>query len=226
MIQATNTEHLEPLEATKPSVTTGWSRATAYGGADYITDGHSLVVTSAIPAAASQRLLAKLTVSWPTRLTRPNQEAIATFVTRVVSNATLTATLLGVAGGQAFLQVGERAAPPQFRQQVLIPAARLAYLVKSDWGRQSENRRPRGPDRVVPGWDFHRPDRAGCPLTRLPTWPAGARAHRLARHLHTRRTQTACLPFNSTAHTTRRPTTRLVCPQPWRICQCFRTAAR
>ena len=130
MIQATNTEHLEPLEATKPSVTTGWSRATAYGGADYITDGHSLVVTSAIPAAASQRLLAKLTVPWPTRLTRPNQEAIATFVTRVVSNATLTATLLGVAGGQAFLQVGERAAPPQFRQQVLIPAARLAYLVQ------------------------------------------------------------------------------------------------
>ena len=51
-------------------------------------------------------------------------------MTTVVSNATLTATLLGVAGGQAFLQVGERAAPPQFRQQVLIPAARLAYLVK------------------------------------------------------------------------------------------------
>ena len=133
MIQATNTEHLEPLSTTA-SITTGWGKVTAYAGDDYITDGHNLIVTSKIPANDRKRLADRAQQPWPLKVHRPNQEQVATVVTQALAQATLPVEFLGVAGGQAFLLVGtpdvDAPSLPTKRAQVLVCVRRLAYLVK------------------------------------------------------------------------------------------------
>ena len=122
MIVATNTENLEPLAATRPSITTGW-KDTLYAGEDYFTDGTSLVPTGLLAATERRRLTARFTKSWPARRPLPTQDKVAAIVRLALAAPQTPVELLGVAGGQAFL----RRAP---NHDTCAPAARLAYLVK------------------------------------------------------------------------------------------------
>lgn len=123
MIVATNTQHLEPLTATKPSITTGWGKTTVYVGEDYITDGASLVEANLVAPADRHKLAQRLGVGWPATRALPTHKQISEVVDAALAASQTPVELLGVAGGQAFL----RRSP---NHDALAPAARLAYLVK------------------------------------------------------------------------------------------------
>ena len=111
MIQATNTEHLEPLTATRSSITTGWGKGTVYVGEDYITDGASLVEASLLKPADRQKLAQRLGVGWPASRPLPSQKAVSGTVDRALAAERTPVELLGVTGEQAFLLVGKPTPP-------------------------------------------------------------------------------------------------------------------
>lgn len=123
MIAATNTEHLEPLEAARPSITTGWGKTTVYAGEDYFTDGTSLVATGLLSATDRHKLTMRCGGGWPARRPLPTQDKIAEIVRLALAAPQTPVELLGCAGGQAFLRIAPN-------HDALAPTARLAYLVK------------------------------------------------------------------------------------------------
>ena len=106
MIQATNTEHLESLAATRPSIATGWSKGTVYAGEDYITDGASLVEASLLKPADRQLLAKRLGVGGPASRPLPTQKTVSDAVDIALAAERTPVELLGVAAGAAFLQIG------------------------------------------------------------------------------------------------------------------------
>lgn len=127
MLRATNPEQLNELP--KPSIRTGWNKTTAYAGADYLTDGRTLVLAAGVTAKDCCAIERRL--EGGRDRARLVEQIFTDQLQAVKVNGSLPVKFLGCAADQALLKCllpsDEPALP--WQRQAMLESARLAYAV-------------------------------------------------------------------------------------------------